>query len=155
MEEPVETAELRPLSLGELLDRTFTLYRNHFWVFVGIMAIPASFGIPLNYMVLTFQGNLLFTGRSVPLTPSPGLLLGFAAGLFAFVIVLILVHSIALAAVTHAVSEAYLGRRTTVRDSYRSIQGKFWRLMGVIVNIGLRLLGLLIVVFVVIGVVGG
>ena len=44
----METAELRPLSLGELLDRTFSLYRNHFWVFVGIMAIPASFGIPVN-----------------------------------------------------------------------------------------------------------
>src|SRR5713226_10205336 len=34
------SADLRPLSLGELLDRTFTLYRNHFWLFVGIMAVP-------------------------------------------------------------------------------------------------------------------
>ena len=49
----METADLRPLSLGELLDRTFTIYRSHFWVFVGIMAIPASFGIPVNYLILT------------------------------------------------------------------------------------------------------
>ena len=34
------TTELRPLSFGELLDRTFSYYRSHFWVFVGIMAIP-------------------------------------------------------------------------------------------------------------------
>jgi len=65
-----------------------------------------------------------------------------------------LVHSIALAAVTHAVSEAYLGRRSTVRDSYRSIHGKFWRLMGVILNVALRLFGLLVVVFAVIAGVG-
>ena len=36
------TAELRPLSLGELLDRTFSYYRSHFWLFVGIMAISTA-----------------------------------------------------------------------------------------------------------------
>jgi hypothetical protein len=149
----VETAELRPLSLGELLDRTFTLYRNHFWVFVGIMAIPASFGIPVSYISLAFQGNS-FSAAKPTLTPAPGLILGYIAGFFAFAILLMLVHSIALAAVTHAVSEAYLGRRSTVRDSYRSIHGKFWRLMGVILNVALRLFGLLVVVFAVIAGVG-
>jgi hypothetical protein len=149
----VETAELRPLSLGELLDRTFTLYRNHFWVFVGIMAIPASFGIPVSYISLAFQGNS-FSAAKPTLTPAPGLILGYIAGFFAFAILLMLVHSIALAAVTHAVSEAYLGRRSTVRDSYRSIHGKFWRLMGVILNVALRLFGLLVVVFAVIAGIG-
>jgi len=149
----VETAELRPLSLGELLDRTFTLYRNHFWVFVGIMAIPASFGIPVSYISLAFQGNSVSAGKPT-FTPAPGLILGYIAGFFAFAILLMLVHSIALAAVTHAVSEAYLGRRSTVRDSYRSIHGKFWRLMGVILNVALRLFGLLVVVFAVIAGVG-
>ncbi|HEY4710953.1 MAG TPA: glycerophosphoryl diester phosphodiesterase membrane domain-containing protein [Candidatus Acidoferrales bacterium] len=149
----METAELRPLSLGELLDRTFTLYRNHFWVFVGIMAIPASFGIPVSYISLAFQGNSVSAGKPT-FTPAPGLILGYIAGFFAFAILLMLVHSIALAAVTHAVSEAYLGRRSTVRDSYRSIHGKFWRLMGVILNVALRLFGLLVVVFAVIAGVG-
>lgn len=149
----METAELRPLSLGELLDRTFTLYRNHFWVFVGIMAIPASFGIPVSYISLAFQGNS-FSAAKPTLTPAPGLILGYIAGFFAFAILLMLVHSIALAAVTHAVSEAYLGRRSTVRDSYRSIHGKFWRLMGVILNVALRLFGLLVVVFAVIAGIG-
>src|ERR1700683_2463774 len=154
MEEPVETAELRPLSLGELRDRTFTLYRGHFWVFVGIMAIPRSFGSPVNYLVLSFEGNMLNMGKPT-LTPSPGLIFGLFAGFIAFAILLILVHSIALAAVTHAVSEAYLGRRSTVRDSYRSIQGKFWRLMGVILTIAIRMMGLLLLVFVAISGVGG
>jgi hypothetical protein len=149
----VETAELRPLSLGELLDRTFTLYRNHFWVFVGIMAIPASFGIPVSYLYLAFQGDTFFAGRP-SLAPAPGLILGYIASFFALAILLMLVHSIALAAVTHAVSEAYLGRRSTVRGSYRSIQGKFWRLIGVIVNVAVRLFGILALVFAVIAAVG-
>ncbi len=42
----METVDLRPLSLGELLDRTFTFIKQHFWLFVGIMAIPAAFTIP-------------------------------------------------------------------------------------------------------------
>ena len=32
--------DLRPLSLGELLDRTFFLYRRHFLLFLGIAAVP-------------------------------------------------------------------------------------------------------------------
>ena len=31
---------LRPLSTGELLDRTFSLYRSHFGLFVGIFGLP-------------------------------------------------------------------------------------------------------------------
>ena len=38
---------LRPLSTSELLDRTFHLYRNHFWIFTGISAIPQLFILPL------------------------------------------------------------------------------------------------------------
>jgi hypothetical protein len=38
---------LRPLSTSELLDQTFHLYRNHFWVFTGISAIPQLFILPL------------------------------------------------------------------------------------------------------------
>jgi hypothetical protein len=32
---------LRPMSLGEILDRTFQIYRSRFWVFAGIAALPA------------------------------------------------------------------------------------------------------------------
>ena len=44
----MDKVELRPLSLGKLLARTFALYRNHFWQFVGIMAIPSLFSILMN-----------------------------------------------------------------------------------------------------------
>src|SRR6201995_4214584 len=34
--------ELRPLTLGEVLDRTFSLYRSRFWLFCGIAASAAA-----------------------------------------------------------------------------------------------------------------
>jgi len=45
-------ANLRPMNLGEILDRTFQIYRAKFLVFIGIAAIPA-----LAYMAL---GLVLF-----------------------------------------------------------------------------------------------
>src|ERR1700712_3070268 len=33
---------LRPLSTGEVLDRTFVLYRRRFWLFAGIGMVPAG-----------------------------------------------------------------------------------------------------------------
>ena len=49
------SVELCPLSLGELLDRTFTSYREHFWTFVGIM-IPAEAVIVAAGLVLQALG---------------------------------------------------------------------------------------------------
>jgi Membrane domain of glycerophosphoryl diester phosphodiesterase len=150
----VETAELRPLSLGELLDRTFTLYRGNFWVFVGIMVIPAALGIPLTYFVLQFDTNL-FANPANPVAPSPGLILGFLGWYFGFLFIAMIVYSIVAAAITYAVSEAYLGRRTTIGAAYKSVRGKVWRLFGVALNVILRLLGIMIAVGAVVGVVGG
>jgi len=35
------TATLRPMNLGEILDRTFQIYRKQFWAFVVVAAVPA------------------------------------------------------------------------------------------------------------------
>jgi hypothetical protein len=34
---------LRPLSTGEVLDRTFVLYRKHFFLFTGIATVQVAF----------------------------------------------------------------------------------------------------------------
>lgn len=55
--------DLRPLSLGEILDRTFSLYRRHFMLFLGITAIP-------NLLVLAY--NLATTMMTkFPVAPVP------------------------------------------------------------------------------------
>jgi hypothetical protein len=35
--------ELHPKSMGEMLDRSFRLYRGHFALFAALMASPATF----------------------------------------------------------------------------------------------------------------
>ena len=142
----MEIVELRPMSLGELLDRTFSLYRRHFWVFVGIMAIPYTFSIPMNFLLLSFQGSMFTSIGTSGQPPSPAIFGEFFAGIFVFLLIFWVVYSIAMAAATHAVAEVYLGRAVTVRDSYSRIRGKFWRLMGVIFNIGLRIFGIVILI---------
>ncbi|HEX4077106.1 MAG TPA: glycerophosphoryl diester phosphodiesterase membrane domain-containing protein [Candidatus Acidoferrales bacterium] len=143
----METVELRPLSLGELLDRTFTLYRSHFWLFVGIMAIPAAFVVPAQILVGSLQSSFMnLTPGHVPTLPSVGYIVGVFLGYFALMLIFGIVYSIAVGAATCAVADSYLGRASTVRGSYARIRAKFWRLMGVIFNITLRVIGILLAV---------
>jgi hypothetical protein len=148
----VETVELRPLSLGELLDRTFSLYRNHFWLFVGIMAIPAGFVVPAQILISSLQGSLMnVTPGRPPVLPSAGFIAGVFLGYLAFMTVFGIVYAIAIGAATCAVADSYLGRPSTVRGSYARIRAKFWKLMGVVFNIALRILGILLLVMAVAG----
>jgi hypothetical protein len=153
----LETAELRPLSLGELLDRTFTLYRANFWVFVGIMALPAALGIPATFLLLQVNSALGITpGSPTPLNPAVVFaLLGWYVLIFAVgSVVYSLVYAIIAAAMTQAVSEAYLGRHPTIGAAYKSVRGKVWRLFGVALNVLIRLIGISILVTMVVGGVG-
>jgi len=150
MEDSVEAIELRPLSLGELLDRTFRLYRNHFFLFVGIMAIPAAFWLPVNALILSFQGSTMNAAVTAPgrppSFPDAGMIVGLVVGGLVLAFVSFIVYSIAVAAASCAVADVYLGRSATVRGSYGRIRGRFWRLIGVVVNFILRIVGLLVLV---------
>jgi hypothetical protein len=143
----METVELRPLSLGELLDRTFSLYRRHFWLFVGIMAIPSAFMIPANVLLLSVQGSMMNSVSSgqPPIMPTPRLIGGIAAGYLLFTVIFGVVYALAMGAATCAVADAYLGRSATVRGSFARVRGRFWKLMGVFFNILLRVMGFLLV----------
>ena len=62
--------DLRPLNLGEILDRTFTLYRRHFLLFMGISAIPQTLVLAVNVISLLVgaKGAMrAFTGLGIGL----------------------------------------------------------------------------------------
>jgi hypothetical protein len=48
--------DLRPLSLGEILDRAFTLYRRNFLLFTGIIAIPQLMVLAFNLAQTFMKG---------------------------------------------------------------------------------------------------
>ena len=45
----MDNVDLRPMSLGEVLDRTFTTYREHFLLFAGITALPYLLTLLFNF----------------------------------------------------------------------------------------------------------
>ena len=126
------TLELRPLSLGELLDRTFFLYRRHFWLFVGISAIPYSFYFIANLAAVllpaiarqTNSGQIQSTGI-MAIAASAGLLqaLGLLVGSIAFLF--------SVGASVYAVAEIYAGHAPTIRQSLASVRGKTGTIFGV------------------------
>lgn len=135
--------DLRPLSVGEILDRTFTLYRNHFWLFVSITAFPAAINLPMNLFI--FKG----LGVSVPFLTRPALPNPAAIAVLYLVVfpLFYIAYSVGLGATTNAVSEVYLGHAATMRSSYRRVFRKFWRLMGLIFVVGCILSAAMFAIF--------
>jgi hypothetical protein len=130
------TLELRPLSLGELLDRTFFLYRRHFLLFIGIAAIP--------YLVVVVAflvpGLLLYViPARGPMTPPARAVMGTAGGIFllalGFLALVAFLYS--AGASVFAVSEIYAGRRPTIRGSYGLVRGKAATIFGIMILSGL------------------
>ena len=135
------TLDLRPLSLGELLDRTFFLYRRNFLLFIGIAAIPYSLFFIIN---LTNALVPLFSKSAPGGAPSAGLaiaagvavIFGLVAALAGFVAFLF-----STGATVFAVSELYTGRETSIRASLRRVRGNAGTIFGVLFLSGLILVG--------------
>jgi glycerophosphoryl diester phosphodiesterase family protein len=131
----VAVMDMKPLSLGELLDRTFTVYRNHFWTFVGIMALPevivviASIGIQqvLRPVVLAPSGTATPAQTMAQFQQLMGTFFLTFGILFLVTYVL---YTIALGATTFAVSDVYLGRFATIATSYSKVTPRIGALLG-------------------------
>lgn len=114
------TTALRPLSTGELLDRTFSLYRSHFLLFVGIFALPRLLVLGLQFWELVDQ-------KPYERTPNILASLSWTA---AIMVVGMILAAASQAATVIAVSELHLDRPASVMDSFSRVQG---HLFGVIV----------------------
>jgi hypothetical protein len=140
----MSTLDLRPLSVGELLDRTFSLYRRNFLLFIGISAIPQLLVLALQLV------QLALTPVRVPFRPpvttdfqsiSPGFSTGGVAGILALALVGVVIYLIAYlfsqGGTVFAVSELYLGRSTTIGQSLGRVRGELGSLFGVVFLNGL------------------
>ncbi|HEY2120253.1 MAG TPA: glycerophosphoryl diester phosphodiesterase membrane domain-containing protein [Candidatus Acidoferrum sp.] len=127
--------ELRPLSLGEILDRTFSLYRKHFVLFLGITAIPHLLPLAINLAKVLLSGtSTVNLGRAQQLQSGAGngeiAVFGAFATLIGAVVTLI-AYLFSQGATVYAVSDLYLGRSTTVGESLRKMWGQLANLFGV------------------------
>jgi hypothetical protein len=143
--------DLRPLTLGELLDRSFGLFRRHFWLFVGLMALPSILIVLVNILVLVvpeFPDDIAEPNTLLMLA-----VMGTAVGVGLFVAYFVS-YMVTLGATTVAVSELYVGRTATIASAYAYVRGHIGRLVLLMILIGLRLMGLVFLVVVIFTVIG-
>jgi hypothetical protein len=136
--------DLRPLSLGELLDRTFTLYRENFLLFIGISAIPHILVLALNLVPIALMPSKVTTSGLTAAhlqSHAQGISWGggFVAILFgiALLITTLLAYLLSQGATVLAVSELYLGRTTTIGAAFRRVRGELGTIFGVLFLSGL------------------
>lgn len=114
-------SNLRPLTLGEILDRTAQLYRANFLLFAGIFAVYAGGVLVLNLLQLGLQEMLKaqhMTGALIWETLATSIL-----GL----LLIFLFAGAAVAAISRAVAWVHLGEPATIRGAYQSILPRLGR----------------------------
>lgn len=105
--------EIRPMSLGEILDIGFRLLRNHFWLLVGL---AATIYVPLGLVGEAFPiaAGISASGEVLSASPLALVLLSLVT-----LVVVGVGAPLASAAMTAAVGDIYLGRPTGVAPALR------------------------------------
>ncbi|MGD0098454.1 MAG: glycerophosphoryl diester phosphodiesterase membrane domain-containing protein [Terracidiphilus sp.] len=114
-------SNLRPLTLGEILDRTAQLYRTNFLLFAGIASVYAGALLVLGLLQLGAEELLRVLHRMQYLPWVTG-------GWFLVSLPLMMIFAgAAVAANNRAVSWVHLGQPATIRGAYSSILPRLGR----------------------------
>jgi hypothetical protein len=128
------TDTLRPMTLGELLDRTFFLYREHFVLFVGLIALPH-----LALLAVQLSGVVLGRQSTSSMTP---LLMALITTL-----VYLLVVAVSQGATVIAVSRLHLGREASISGSFAGLEGRIAAISLIMMRVGISIaVGLLLLI---------
>lgn len=126
--------DLRPLSLGELLDRTFFVYRRNFLPLWGIAAIPygTAIGVVVAFFLLARLAGTASPALSNRTAVSTTVVGAVGGGFFSIGIIFFAVFLISFGALVIAVSQIYVGDKVRIRDVFRKAFGRFWSMLGVL-----------------------
>ncbi len=131
--------ELRPLSMGEVLDRAFLLYRRYFLLFLALSGIPQIpvLGLRLAQISVTPLGDSAsFAAASLSATL-----------LMMIFVVAILAYVFSQGATIFAVVDLYLGRAVTISDALRRVWADLAYLVGTVLLSGLAVVAGFILLF--------
>lgn len=124
------TYALRPLSLGEILDRSFAVYRANFWLFIGIGSLSAMVQLLVNAtQLLIFHGLFPNPHQAKAALHHETIMRQISGGIGA--VPVLLVSAVVQAATVWALSEVYLGRRTTIGEAIRTVARHALRFVGI------------------------
>lgn len=115
--------ELRPLNLGEILDRTFQIYRAHFALFAGMSALGAAAYLVWATIQTFVQRSLNGHGPTLPRYQAVTMSLSFIT-----IGVELLAFSVVWAAIVHTVAAIYRGEATGIGLALRRELPSWFRL---------------------------
>ena len=118
---------LRPLTLGEILDRTAELYRKNFLLFAGISSIYAGILLALSLLQIGVQQGLLAAHMGEKLIAAT------LVGVVLLLPVTFVAGGLAIAANTRAVGWVHLGEPASIGAAYRAILPRTWRYVWLMV----------------------
>jgi hypothetical protein len=133
----------RPLSTGEVLDRTFSLYKQRFWLFVGIGMVPAGvllLSSAIRLLILAFTHHTNQLRPTVLATPGLGRMTSSFVVLQLYLlptmVLFVIAYGIAYAATVDAVNRAGQGTALSVGGVYRAVRGRWLRWCGIVLRQG-------------------
>lgn len=138
------TTALRPMNSGEILDRTFNLYRNNFILFAGIAALAAVF-------LVVMTGTLIVLGLSVsnttPQTDPRELFAKLGIFLGATMLFYLFIGSFATGATIYGVSRVHLGQSVTIKEAYARVLPRLGRIILILLLIFLIMIGIILLAY--------
>lgn len=138
----METTQLRPLTLGEILDRTAQLYRTNFLLFAGIFSIYAGVALVGNLGQLGLR-ELLTAQHSLPrLSWAIYGYMGIEA------LILFLLIGATIAAISRAVAKVHLGEPVTIRGAYAQTLPRLGRYLWLMTITAVLAWGLFVLLYV-------
>src|SRR6516165_11664328 len=106
---------LRPLSLGEILDRTAELYRSNFLLLAGISSVYGGILLALSLVQIGVQQGLETLHMTKAVLPAT------IIGVVVLWLVIFIAGGLSIAANTRAVSWLHLGEPASIGAAYRAI----------------------------------
>lgn len=146
------TTALRPLSLGELLDRTFSLYRKNFVLFFGISMLPAAMVLVISVLqsaLLSNQRNAANAAAAANIAVIAGV-----SGL-AVLIAYFVGSAFSQAAGIRAVSAVHLGKPMSIGEAFSGVSRIFGRVLNIVISVGIRVFGPFVILGLLFAAAGG
>ncbi len=127
--------DLQPMGIGDILDKSFRLLRQYFWLFFIIVLIPQG------CLFLVQKGATILAGPDVGQTMGLAAGVGIGIGLLIGIPVFVVLQFWAQGALIYAVSETYLGHSTSIRGSFGAMRRLIWKLLGTMILWGIFVFG--------------
>jgi hypothetical protein len=135
------------MTTGEVLDRTFNLYRNNFVLFAGISALAAVFLVACTALLLVLGLNAPAPGARVDPQYMQTVFIDLAIYMVVIGLFYLIGGSFAMGATIYAVSKVHLGQPVNIGESYRRVWPLLGRIINIVLSIGIRMVGVFLLIY--------